>query len=943
MVTVFTAITYSNEILFQGFIDGMLYALIAIGLVLIYKATGVINFAQGAIGTFGGFVMGMVMVNYGLPYWLAAILAIAASGAVSTATELLVVRRLFTKPRLLLFVATLGVAQLVALLQIWLPTVNERVDYPTPINNHWYIGGINILLRGEQLMVLIVVPALVIILAYLLQKTRFGLAVRSAADNPGAAQLAGLSIRAVSTQVWFIAGVLSGVSTLLIGPVQQLDAGGIGTSLGPELLLFSLTAAMFGQLESFPRALVGGLAIGIVNRLVLANKSKGFLGDWGIGNGANLLAVFVILLLMMLFITRGDRSSEQSWVLTPRLRSAHKDLVKFPLYQWISKIGMVFLALAIVGLPQFVDKPSRLIAYSGVLIVMLVVLSAVVLTGWAGQLSLGQFAFAGVGAFMTSYYAASLNYFAALGIGVLWGIGVALVVGIPALRLRGLYLGIATLGFALVTGRWILSIERLNSNSAGGSKVKPPVLFGRYDLRTDKEAYYYLCVVMVAIVIYLLWRLRLSGIGRTLIAVRDNEATAAAYTISPTRAKLIAFAVSGGVGALAGGLLVPATGSLRSLQFQPAESLLVMSIAVVGGISSITGGVLGTIFLVGLPTVFESSAQVRLFSSGLGMLVVLMYFPGGLISLLHNARDSFLTWLANKQKWVPTYKGQSNAIWSGTRDSKQVGEDNVQGIPALSTNDVSVQFGGRHAVTGVSINVQQGEIVGLIGTNGAGKTTLMNAISGFVSADGIIELYGSPIHKSSSHIRARSGIGRAFQNAKLFGSLTVRETIMTALESRERSLLLPSIFGVPPSTSAERKKRSQAEEIIHYLGLGRYADQLISELSTGTRRIVELGALIALDTQLMLLDEPTAGVAQKETEAFGPLIHAIRKELGSSILLIEHDMPMVMSISDRIYCLESGSVIAEGSPDEVRNDPSVIASYLGTDNRAIQRSGDGTV
>ena len=176
----------------------------------------------------------------------------------------------------------------------------------------------------------------------------------------------------------------------------------------------------------------------------------------------------------------------------------------------------------------------------------------------------------------------------------------------------------------------------------------------------------------------------------------------------------------------------------------------------------------------------------------------------------------------------------------------------------------------------------------------------------------------------------------------ILGSLTARETIMTALEARERSLLLPSMLGIPPSPFVERRKRVEAEEIIHYLGLGRYADQLISELSTGTRRIVELGALIALDTQLMLLDEPTAGVAQKETEAFGPLIHAIRAELGSSILLIEHDMPMVMSISDRIYCLESGSVIAEGSPDQVRNDSGVIASYLGTDERAIQRSGTST-
>jgi ABC-type branched-subunit amino acid transport system ATPase component len=194
----------------------------------------------------------------------------------------------------------------------------------------------------------------------------------------------------------------------------------------------------------------------------------------------------------------------------------------------------------------------------------------------------------------------------------------------------------------------------------------------------------------------------------------------------------------------------------------------------------------------------------------------------------------------------------------------------------------------------------------------------------------------------ASYRRARHGMGRSFQTARIFGGLTVRETIMVALEARQRSLLLPSLVALPPSPFAERRKRKEAEAIIGYLGLGRYADSLLSELSTGTRRIVELGSLLALDTKLMLLDEPTAGVAQRETEAFGPLIKAIQQDLSCSILIIEHDMPMVMSISDRIYCLEAGSVIAEGNPETVRRDPAVIASYLGTDDRAIQRSGAST-
>lgn len=938
MLPVLADIIYSNEILFQGLIDGLVYALVALGLVLIYRATGVINFAQGAIGAFGGLTMAILIVNYDLPYWLAAPIGIAASAAVSTLTELLVVRRLFSRPRLLLFVATLGVSQLVTLVQFWLPTVDQRLDFPTPITSRWDLGSLGITLRGEQLTVLIVVPVLVIILGFLLQRTRFGLAVRSAADNPSAAQLAGVSIRAVSTQVWFIAGLLTAVSTLLIGPIQNLDAAGVGSGLGPELLLFALTAAMFGGLQSFPACLWGGLIIGVINRLVLTNRQEGFLDDWGIGVSANVVAIFIVLLLLMLRIGRQQASaSDQAWTLTPRLRSAHQDLVRYPLYKIISRVSPLVLGLLIVGLPWFVDTPSRLIAFGQVIVFTMVVLSAVVLTGWAGQLSLGQYAFAAVGAYMTTYYGQSLNFFVALGIGVLWGIGIAIVVGIPALRLRGLYLAVATLGFALVVGRWMLNIDRLNNNPAGYASLKPPVLFGRYDLRTDKQAYYYLCVAGLALVLYLLWRMRRSGIGRTLLAVRDNETTAAAYTISPTRAKLIAFAVSGGVAALAGGLLVPATGSVRPGGFGIDESLLVMSVAVVGGISSITGGVLGSVVLIGLPTVFESSSQVRLFSSGLGMLVVLMYFPGGLISLLHSGRDLVLSWLAGRSGWKPPAAKQSRQV--SALSARGADTNAIAGAPVLTATDVRVKFGGRVAVDGASIEVGQGEIVGLIGTNGAGKTTLMNAISGFVPSKGQVELFGKSLGKQSAHGRARNGLGRAFQNARLFGSLTVRETIMTALEARERSLLLPSMLGIPPSLGSEKRKRDQAEEIILYLGLGRYADQLISELSTGTRRIVELGTLIALDTQMMLLDEPTAGVAQKETEAFGPLIHAIKDELGSSILLIEHDMPMVMSISDRIYCLESGGVIAEGSPDEVRADPAVIASYLGTDERAIQRSG----
>jgi ABC-type branched-subunit amino acid transport system ATPase component len=231
-----------------------------------------------------------------------------------------------------------------------------------------------------------------------------------------------------------------------------------------------------------------------------------------------------------------------------------------------------------------------------------------------------------------------------------------------------------------------------------------------------------------------------------------------------------------------------------------------------------------------------------------------------------------------------------------------------------------------------------GEVIGLIGTNGAGKSTLLNAIGGYVPADGTVELLGRDVSGSPAHRRAGQGLGRTFQAATLFPELTVRETVQLALEAREPTRFWSSTFWYPPAVKAERRKRAQAAELIDFLGLGRYADRFIAELSTGTRRIVELTSVLAVAPRVICLDEPTAGVAQREAEAFGPLIKRVQQELAATLVVVEHDLPLILSLSDRVYCMEAGKVIAEGAPHDVRNDAAVVASYLGTDDRAIQRS-----
>jgi ABC-type branched-subunit amino acid transport system ATPase component len=240
----------------------------------------------------------------------------------------------------------------------------------------------------------------------------------------------------------------------------------------------------------------------------------------------------------------------------------------------------------------------------------------------------------------------------------------------------------------------------------------------------------------------------------------------------------------------------------------------------------------------------------------------------------------------------------------------------------------------------VSIEVGPGEVVGLIGPNGAGKTTLMNIISGDLPGDaGTVCVHGRDVSDLPTYFRAHLGLGRNYQDATLVAGLTTREVIQVALSRTHRVGMLSALLAAPWARWSERRSARQADEILQRFGLQDYADVRTAELSTGTRRICELAAQVASAPKVLLLDEPTAGVAQREAEAFGPLLRRIREELDCSIVIIEHDMPLLMSVCDRVYALSAGSVIAEGLPEEIRADPQVIATYLGTSDTAVARSG----
>ena len=1024
MIEVF-GIAVGQQALVLGAVTGLAYAALAAGFVLVYRSTGVLNLAHGEIGAFGAALFVLLLAGYSFGYWLAFALAVVAGAAVAMTAELVVVRRLFRSPRLVLLIATVGLGKIVAFGKLSLPSVIAPGPIGAPFDAVWTPTA-HIRLQAREITVLIVVPVLIAALAWFMARTRFGLAVRASASNPDTARLYGISPRRTSTVVWTVSGAFAAATAILLAPLQGVNAAQAGTAaIAEPLLLRVLVVSLLARMRSLPATLAGGVAVGVAEQLVRANASS---ADRSVVD----LYLFAVVLVAVLLAVRGGRA-DGGWSLSPRSRTAATAAAGSPWWaRRIDALGLAALFALLAALGLWLSSSSALFAWTGIVLFAMVALSLSVLTGWAGQLSLGQYAFVGLGGmtvvgltrghdipvpFDLFDLSLSLPWGAAVAVATGIGVAAAVLVGLPALRVRGLFLAVTTLAFAVASASWLLTQDFFTGGTSTPRPPNPPVVgLGPFeiDFGASRRSFFFLCLGSLVVVAVVVSRLRRTGIGRCWIAVRDNEEAATAATVSPTRMKLSAFAVAGGIAAYSGGLLVTLLPSLQpAALFGAGESVVVVATAIIGGLGSVAGPILGGLWVRGIPQAApdELDSLVRLVTSDIGLLVLLMYLPGGLLSVVHWARDAIVARAgaasgrralsqeptgdepstdadavaSSGRRVLSRARFRREAAKPGPRATPRPGgspplaEPAVSSaastgsdpgsappgprIPAVASADpppagspaagpapdgeglaleargVTVRFGGNVAVDDVSITVRRGELVGLIGANGAGKSTLFNAISGFVPASGRVLVMGRDATRRRAPARHALGLGRGFQAARLYPELSVRESVMVALEARRRSRLLASATGLPPSPASERRKRAEADEIVDYLGLGRYADSPVADLSTGTRRITELGCLLAAQARVLLLDEPTAGVAQRETEAFGPLIAWVRDELGAAAVVIEHDMGLVMGISDRIYCLESGSVIAEGPPAAVRADPRVIASYLGTDERAIRRSG----
>ncbi|MGE3590254.1 MAG: ATP-binding cassette domain-containing protein [Ilumatobacteraceae bacterium] len=913
-----------SNIVVLGLITGLTYGLIGVGLTLIYRSSRVLNFATGEMGALPAVLIPILVINNGWPYWLALVLALVGAVVLSGTVETLVIRPMSRGPRLTILVATIGLAQVCFGLNLLIPRGGELTgkSFPVPFDWRWTIGSL--VLGPGQLLIIFVAPVCILALTWYLNASPLGKASRAAAENREAAQLAGIPIGRISFNTWVIAGLLASVGAILAGGTRPLT---LSAALGPSLLLRALGASMIGGLRNIWMSFLGGIGIGVVEALII----------WNYPVGGVLEVVLAALIIVCMLVQpglgrRGSRDTgDSAWALTDAIRPLVPRLAALPrvrIAKWVT-LGVV-VALAVVA--PFAVAPQDQVSLSSITLTAMMCLSLVVLTGYAGNVSLGQFAFVGIGAAAGGrLHQLGLPHLPAAVLVALIGAAIATLIGLPALRMRGLFLSVATLGFALATSSWLFYQDWFVhvDDEKGTSLQLPRPKFLGIDFNEERP-YYWLCLAVLLGISWCVYRMRHIGLGRSMIAVRDNELSAASMAQSPRRVKLTAFAISGAIASLAGflhgGLLINFS-SNPSSSFAPSESLSLVVTAVFGGITSVTGAVLGSLWIVGIPRLLGS--DYALFSSGFAVVVILLLLPSGLATIVFRLRDRVVAKLVPDRQPAPAPAAVRTI---GTRPTAVAEEAPTSSpLPPIEAIDVSVRFGGLHALSSVSIEAQPGEILGLMGPNGAGKTTLFDVLSGNLQPDsGRVRLHGSDVTDLSPHRRARQGLGRTYQAARLFAELTTAESVMVALDQERRATAFGSAVCARPVTPRfERRQRAEALDILDLVGIAEFADRPVSQLPTGTRRVAELACVVALQPNVLLLDEPTAGFTPREIAAFLDHVHRVREMLGATIVMIDHDIHVMHDLVDRLYVLATGVVIAEGPPSVLRTDEAVRDVYTG--------------
>lgn len=638
-------------IMLSGVVLGAINALIALSIVLVYRANRVLNFAAADLGAVAAILAIELHIKYNLNYFLSVAAGLAAAAVIGGLVETLILRRFSNAPRLIVAVVTLGVGQILNALSVIIPVVwskgSNSGTFNTPFTVEFRIFPV--LFNGNYLAALVVVPVVMIGLVWFLRYTNYGVAIRAAADNGDRARLLGIPVKRLSTIVWVIAAVMSALAALLRTPILGFVSFGSVSGDDPSLLFETLTAACIAGLTSMPTAVFASIALGIVDQL----------GAWTFQNAAyvyltQLVVVLVVLMVRRERLTRAVDAGITTWQAIRQVRPIPPELAgRLPVRLGSSGLRLAILALAL-SVPLF-ETPAHTQLASIILLYAIVAASLVILTAWAGHISLGHIAFMGFGSAVTGILVANdgLNVFLALAAGMAVAAVIALLLGIPALRLGSgsPYLAVVTLGLAVVTNGYVFLPQYFSWLIPQNLVPKAP-LFGRLSLSNDSEMYYF-CLIVLVLVLVAVRSLRNSHAGRVMISSNDNRLATQSFGISTTRVQLMAFAVSGALAGLAGGLYVVLEQGFNSGDYSPENGIYFFLMVVIGGLGSLSGAVLGAIFVYGAQYLLPDGYGALI--TGGGVVFILMFIPGGLGEVFYQIRDFLLRAYAKRHNlYVPS-------------------------------------------------------------------------------------------------------------------------------------------------------------------------------------------------------------------------------------------------------------------------------------------------
>jgi ABC-type branched-subunit amino acid transport system ATPase component/branched-subunit amino acid ABC-type transport system permease component len=914
-----------------GIVTGAVYGLAATGLVLTYKTSGLFNFAHGAVATVAAYGFFALNVTHGVP-WLAALaLSVFVLGPVTGILLELMARRLAEARTIYKIVAFIGLILAVeGFFTIVYGSSGQTIPQYLPTGTAFTASGT--VVSWNQVIVTIIAVAGAALLYLFLRFTRLGLAMRGVVDNVELLDLSGTSPVRVRRWSWMIGSTFASLAGVLLAPSLSLNA--LVLTL---LIVQAFGAAALGFFSSLPLTFAGGLVVGIVASV---------LTKYGAVTTPNALlsglppSVPFLILFLVLVVTPRRRLVDRRLA----ARSAVQDTWRAPARVQVA--GAALALAALIAVP-FIVGDALMATYTVALATVVLFLSLGLLVKTSGQVSLAHVGFAAIGAVAFAHFASGfhLPWLVALLLAAAVAIPVGAVVAIPAIRLSGVFLALATLGFGIALEQMAYPLSAMFGSGGGGLAAPRPDL---WVLGSDR-GYYYLVlffVVLSTIVVGLLTRGRL---GRLLRGLADSPTALATHGASVNITRVLVFCISAFLAALYGGLFGGAVTSVTAASFTSFSSLTLLAVLTlaIGGAPwyaffaaaalVIPGAYISSVNLTNwLNVIFGLSVVAIAMTGGPRPVPALRRLADRLGGRQALADDDGETTAAAAAPDTPALIPAGAGVGATTVARGGASDDAASG---LSVRGLSVRYGGHLAVGDFSLSAPKGRITGLIGPNGAGKTTTFNACCGLVRATaGEITLHGKDISGFSPAARARLGLGRTFQRMELFDSMTVAENIALG---REAALAganpLRHLASAPTDRAAVDESVRAAAALCGISGL---LPRSAGALSTGQRRLVELARVLAGPFDMLLLDEPSSGLNRAETERFGAVLRRVIADRDVGILLVEHDMELVMGVCAKIYVLDFGTQIFAGTPAKVMASEQVRSAYLGSAELTIPVTGE---